>query len=233
MQASSRALSGAFAPACPPAGLAGHGARVQRPRSIAPATQILLWPAQDLLLARSPAAAQRAQRRRARCAALLPGGSAGGGPIVPDDLPEGLRIEPVTDGSQNDVEFDPSGNVVRIPLAAMDGGRRTKLVMFTCNKCGGRSARLVNPLAWEKGLVFAQCQHCEVWHTLAANNPALMEEIRYDDPEGQKRRRDELLRAALADDADSAASTGTAAGGLGGGGDDDTAASAPPARPQT
>ena len=37
----------------------------------------------------------------------------------------------------------------------------------------------------------------QVWHTLAANNPDLMEEVVYGDPEGQRRRREELLRAAL------------------------------------
>jgi hypothetical protein len=50
---------------------------------------------------------------------------------------------------------------------------------------GGRSARLVNPLAWEKGAVFAQCQHCDVWHTLAAA-PHIIEEIRYNDPTQQQ-----------------------------------------------
>lgn len=50
---------------------------------------------------------------------------------------------------------------------------------------GGRSARLVNPLAWERGAVFAQCQPCGVWHTLAAQ-PHIIEEIRYNDPEWQQ-----------------------------------------------
>ena len=45
---------------------------------------------------------------------------------------------------------------------------------------GGRTARNVNPIAWDKGLVFCQCGHCEVWHTLAANNPDIYEEILYD-----------------------------------------------------
>jgi len=83
---------------------------------------------------------------------------------------------------------------------------------------GGRSARLTNPLAWERGLVFCQCQHCGVWHTLAANNPNLMEEIRYDDPEGQKRRRDALFAEARAAE--------TAAAGGGGDSDDDSMGSA-------
>ena len=44
--------------------------------------------------------------------------------------------EAALDGSQSDVEYDEESKTVRVPLSAMDGGRRTKLVMFTCNKCG-------------------------------------------------------------------------------------------------
>lgn len=99
---------------------------------------------------------------------------------------------------------------------------------------GGRSARLVNPLAWEKGAVFCQCQRCGVWHTLAANNPRIIEEVRYDDPEGQRARREALRRAALAEEqregGGSEASDATAfeagAGAGGEDGDDDAASSA-------
>lgn len=78
------------------------------------------------------------------------------------------------------MSYDQDANVVRIPLAMMgDDVRRKKLVMFTCKPCGARTARLVNPIAWEKGLVFAQCANCRAWHTLAANNPQIYEEIVY------------------------------------------------------
>jgi hypothetical protein len=53
-------------------------------------------------------------------------------------------------------------------------------------------------VAWDKGVVFCQCQQCKVWHTLASNNPKVIEEIVYDDPEGQKRRREELFRQSMA-----------------------------------
>ncbi len=46
----------------------------------------------------------------------------------------------MSDENQTDVEFDEKDKVVRIPLSATDGGRRTKLVMFTCNKCGESAA---------------------------------------------------------------------------------------------
>eukprot|EP00877_Chromochloris_zofingiensis_P001439 jgi/Chrzof1/11296/Cz05g31140.t1 len=96
--------------------------------------------------------------------------------------PADLRLEVETDEEQTGITYDDETKTVHIPLSIYnDGARRTKLVMFTCNRCGGRSARLVNPIAWEKGLVFGQCQHCEVWHTLASNNPKLLEEIRYNE----------------------------------------------------
>lgn len=83
--------------------------------------------------------------------------------------------------ANNGITYDEDSKTMRIPLSTSgQSGRRTKLVMFTCNKCGGRSSRNVNPLAWEKGLVFCQCEHCSVWHTLANNNKTMLEEIIYD-----------------------------------------------------
>ncbi|PRW21116.1 Hsp70 escorting 2 [Chlorella sorokiniana] len=79
-------------------------------------------------------------------------------------------------GSDGEAEGD---GTVRIDLQLP---RRSLLVKFTCNLCGGRSERLVNPVAWNKGMVIAQCQHCQAWHKLAdAGN--LVEEIRYADLE--------------------------------------------------
>ncbi|PNH04566.1 hypothetical protein TSOC_009264 [Tetrabaena socialis] len=100
-------------------------------------------------------------------------------------MPAHLRLEVKPENGSTAVEYDEENKVVRIPLSAMgpEGQRRSKLVLFTCNKCGGRTARLVNPIAWEKGVVFGQCSKCEVWHVLAANNKQLYEEVRYkDDP---------------------------------------------------
>jgi len=144
-----------------------------------------------------------ASRRRRRLAgrpsatALPPGlgtAGAGGEPTAVDPLPKGLRIEPDPDAGAKQVTYDEASNTVKIPLTMVadegDGGaspgrrRRTKLVMFTCKPCGHRSARMVNPVAWEKGLVFGQCQHCGAWHTLAANNPSIYEEIRFDKDAG-------------------------------------------------
>ncbi len=95
-----------------------------------------------------------------------------------------LDVTVTNDETLSNIEYDEDSKTVRIPLKELgEGARRTKLVMFTCNRCGGRTGRMVNPLAWEKGVVFGQCQHCEVWHTLASNNKKILEEIRYKDYE--------------------------------------------------
>lgn len=60
--------------------------------------------------------------------------------------------------------------------------RRSRLIAFTCNLCNGRSERLVNPVAWDKGLVIVQCQHCNKWHKVA-DAANLIDEIRYADLE--------------------------------------------------
>lgn len=76
---------------------------------------------------------------------------------------------------------DSEAGTVRIDLQLP---RRSLLVAFTCNVCGGRSERLVNPVAWNKGMVIAKCQNCPSWHKLA-DAANLVEEIRYADLEDE------------------------------------------------
>ena len=47
--------------------------------------------------------------------------------------------------------------------------RRTVLAQFTCDQCGTRSERNVNPAALKRGTVYVQCQGCDAWHTLVDN----------------------------------------------------------------
>lgn len=58
---------------------------------------------------------------------------------------------------------DEADDVVR-PSAA--NPRRTRRVQFTCNLCGETTTKMVNPHAWDKGTVFAQCSGCDVKHKL-------------------------------------------------------------------
>ncbi|WZN61554.1 putative mitochondrial import protein [Chloropicon roscoffensis] len=60
--------------------------------------------------------------------------------------------------------------------------RRTAKVAFTCDRCGGRTIRDVNPLALAKGTIFAQCSHCEKYHQLV-DNLELIEEYNLKDEE--------------------------------------------------
>ncbi|KAK3164716.1 hypothetical protein QOZ80_1AG0023650 [Eleusine coracana subsp. coracana] len=47
--------------------------------------------------------------------------------------------------------------------------RRSLLVQFTCNKCGERTKRLINRVAYERGTVFLQCAGCLVYHKFVDN----------------------------------------------------------------
>ncbi|KAI5075739.1 hypothetical protein GOP47_0009815 [Adiantum capillus-veneris] len=53
--------------------------------------------------------------------------------------------------------------------------RRRLQVSFTCDACGERSRRLINPHAYARGTVFVQCAGCEVYHKLV-DNLGLIEE---------------------------------------------------------
>ncbi|KAL0372563.1 UNVERIFIED_CONTAM: hypothetical protein Scaly_0937900 [Sesamum calycinum] len=57
------------------------------------------------------------------------------------------------------------------PTAAIDLKlpRRSLLVTFTCGACGVRSQRLINRLAYERGLVYVQCSGCSKYHKLVDN----------------------------------------------------------------
>ncbi|KAK9820391.1 hypothetical protein WJX72_009887 [[Myrmecia] bisecta] len=83
---------------------------------------------------------------------------------------------------------DSDESTEQIAKIALDKPRRSLQVTFTCDKCGGRTERMVNPIAWDKGLVFVQCGQCEAWHKIK-DAAGLIEEYRFiDDPEGSGER---------------------------------------------
>ncbi|MCO5587025.1 hypothetical protein L7F22_040970 [Adiantum nelumboides] len=53
--------------------------------------------------------------------------------------------------------------------------RRRLQVSFTCDACGERSQRIINPHAYARGTVFVQCAGCEAYHKLV-DNLGLIEE---------------------------------------------------------
>jgi len=59
-------------------------------------------------------------------------------------------------------------------------------VVFTCDRCGTRQEKRVNPRAAARGTVFVQCAGCDEWHQLC-DNLGLVEEwdFRSDGGEGE------------------------------------------------
>ncbi|CAH8300306.1 unnamed protein product [Eruca vesicaria subsp. sativa] len=56
--------------------------------------------------------------------------------------------------------------------------RRRMRVAFTCNVCGQRTTRAINPHAYTDGTVFVQCCGCHVFHKLV-DNLNLFHEVKY------------------------------------------------------
>ncbi|KAI5084268.1 hypothetical protein GOP47_0000437 [Adiantum capillus-veneris] len=56
-----------------------------------------------------------------------------------------------------------------VPKIDLNLPRRRLQVTFTCDACGERSQRLINPHAYARGTVFVQCAGCEVYHKLVDN----------------------------------------------------------------
>jgi len=107
---------------------------------------------------------------------------------IPGLIPQDVKLEIKSEQESDDIEWNPETKTLRFPSVlggSEPGARRTKLVVFTCDKCGGRTARNVNPIAWEKGFVMGQCAQCEVWHVLSSNDPKIYEEIRYNEPKNK------------------------------------------------
>lgn len=70
--------------------------------------------------------------------------------------------------SETDQASPPSDSTARLHLN-LEHPRRRLLVQFTCNECGERTQRLVNKLAYERGLIFVQCAGCLRHHKLVDN----------------------------------------------------------------
>ncbi|KAK1273831.1 hypothetical protein QJS04_geneDACA009681 [Acorus gramineus] len=60
--------------------------------------------------------------------------------------------------------------------------RRRMRVAFTCNVCGQRTTRAINPHAYTDGTVFVQCCGCNVFHKLVDNLNLFQDMKCYVDP---------------------------------------------------
>ncbi|CAI5502290.1 unnamed protein product [Closterium sp. Naga37s-1] len=59
-----------------------------------------------------------------------------------------------------------------MPIISPVSPRRTARVDFTCNKCGSRTRRAINPHAYREGTVFVQCQGCQTRASTALQSTA-------------------------------------------------------------
>uniref|UniRef100_A0A2P2ING6 Uncharacterized protein LOC105641948 n=1 Tax=Rhizophora mucronata TaxID=61149 RepID=A0A2P2ING6_RHIMU len=80
-----------------------------------------------------------------------------------------LAVSGLADGNSEPYPEDGLGHSDAGPTIDIKLPRRSLLVQFTCNECGERTQRLINRLAYERGLVYAQCAGCERYHKLADN----------------------------------------------------------------
>lgn len=65
-------------------------------------------------------------------------------------------------------QFEDEGSEQRWPLLSKSPRRRMR-VAFTCNICGERTTRAINPHAYTDGTVFVQCAGCDIFHKLVDN----------------------------------------------------------------
>ncbi|EXB24041.1 Mitochondrial protein import protein ZIM17 [Morus notabilis] len=79
----------------------------------------------------------------------------------------GMEGPPVPDGSEAKSSTE---NVSTFPWSLFTKSpRRRMLVAFTCNICGQRTTRAINPHAYTDGTVFVQCCGCSAFHKLVDN----------------------------------------------------------------
>ncbi|XP_038997188.1 uncharacterized protein LOC120121999 isoform X1 [Hibiscus syriacus] len=83
--------------------------------------------------------------------------------VLPKRAVRVLASDSTTDPNENTANSN-SGSTIDIKLP-----RRSLSVQFTCGECGERTERLINRLAYERGLVYVQCAGCLQYHKLADN----------------------------------------------------------------
>ncbi|KAH6821401.1 Zim17-type zinc finger protein [Perilla frutescens var. hirtella] len=79
----------------------------------------------------------------------------------------GMEGPPVPAGSDSDSAIE---RVSTFPWSLFTKSPRRRMrVAFTCNVCGHRTTRAINPHAYTDGPVFVQCCGCNVFHKLVDN----------------------------------------------------------------
>ncbi|XP_057974309.1 uncharacterized protein LOC131162140 [Malania oleifera] len=79
----------------------------------------------------------------------------------------GMEGPPVPAGAESGSSTE---NISTFPWSLFTKSPRRRMrVAFTCNVCGQRTTRAINPHAYTDGTVFVQCCGCNVFHKLVDN----------------------------------------------------------------
>ena len=79
-----------------------------------------------------------------------------------EEQTEGSAVEAPEAGGSGEKKL--KDNQIQLPKV-----KRSAELTFTCNKCGHRTTRMVNPEVYKKGTMFVQCAGCETWHKMVDN----------------------------------------------------------------
>ncbi|XP_023511593.1 DNL-type zinc finger protein isoform X1 [Cucurbita pepo subsp. pepo] len=103
-------------------------------------------------------------------------------PVTRENRNKVLTVSRLVDGNSGGDDESAQRNSDTGAAIDIKLPRRSLLVTFTCNQCGDRTKRLINRLAYERGLVFVQCAGCLKYHKLVDNLGLIVEyDFREDD----------------------------------------------------
>lgn len=86
-----------------------------------------------------------------------------------------LAVSRLVDGYPGDDDESAQRNSDMGAAVDIKLPRRSLMITFTCNLCSERTKRLINRLAYERGLVFVQCAGCQKYHKLVDNLGLIVE----------------------------------------------------------
>ncbi|CAI5934801.1 unnamed protein product [Closterium sp. NIES-64] len=94
------------------------------------------------------------------------------GVVISAAMGTGWKTMTGLEGPSAPVDPVDSVDSLGMPIISPVSPRRTARVDFTCNKCGSRTRRAINPHAYREGTVFVQCQGCQTRASMALPSTA-------------------------------------------------------------
>ncbi|CAI7884047.1 unnamed protein product [Closterium sp. NIES-53] len=92
------------------------------------------------------------------------------GVVISAAMGTGWKTMTGLEGPSAPVDPVDSVDSLGMPIISPVSPRRTARVDFTCNKCGSRTRRAINPHAYREGTVFVQCQGCQTRASTASQS---------------------------------------------------------------